>query len=135
MPTPDTIARLREIKHRDRDKPFIYLMPNVGFLERFGIDARSYSLKWPGPFTYVFPNDMAIRVPDHALLISVMVALDSPLISTSANLSGEAFARGQDDVSPDILKAIDFVYPAPNLILDSPSEIWDVRVSPPVRLR
>ena len=67
--------------------------------------------RWPGPVTFVFPakattpgwltgrfNSLAVRVTDHPVVIELCQAYGKPLVSTSANLSGEPPCRTTAEV-------------------------------------
>ena len=67
--------------------------------------------RWPGPVTFVFPakastpgwltgrfNSLAVRVTDHPVVIELCKAYGKPLVSTSANLSGEPPCRTTAEV-------------------------------------
>lgn len=66
---------------------------------------------WPGPVTWVIParpetprfltgrfNSLAVRVSDHPLVRQLCRQYDKPLVSTSANLSGQDPCRTSEDV-------------------------------------
>ncbi|MEC4727118.1 threonylcarbamoyl-AMP synthase [Shewanella sp. D64] len=67
--------------------------------------------KWPGPFTFIMPikprvshllcgrfNSLAVRVSSHPTIQAICQQLGKPLVSTSANHSGEEPAMSRDDV-------------------------------------
>ncbi|GAA3595095.1 L-threonylcarbamoyladenylate synthase type 1 TsaC [Gibbsiella greigii] len=66
---------------------------------------------WPGPVTWVIParpetprfltgrfNSLAVRVSDHPLVQRLCRQYGKPLVSTSANLSGQEPCRTSEDV-------------------------------------
>lgn len=66
---------------------------------------------WPGPVTWVIParpetprfltgrfNSLAVRVSDHPLVQQLCRQYGKPLVSTSANLSGQEPCRTSEDV-------------------------------------
>lgn len=64
-----------------------------------------------GVSPYLLGNgtSLAIRIPDNEFCQAILAELDCPLVSTSANLSGESTPQKITDVSPDILDQVDYV--------------------------
>ena len=109
--TPGAIARIRSAKGRPADKPLIALLPNAESAEglRWTEDARELAtIFWPGALTLIL-NDptgrcppgvrsgqggVAVRVSPHPLVQALLGVLGSPLVSTSANVSGGTPALG-----------------------------------------
>lgn len=52
---------------------------------------------------------LGVRVPDHLFCQAVLRALGRPLVSTSANISGEETPVGLQDVEKEIIDGVDFV--------------------------
>ena len=52
---------------------------------------------------------LGIRVPDHEFCRCMLRALGRPIVSTSANISGEATPVGLQEVSKEIIDGVDFV--------------------------
>ncbi len=52
---------------------------------------------------------LAIRVPDHEFCQEVIRRLGKPLVSTSANISGEATPKRLDDICKEILEGVDYI--------------------------
>ena len=96
--------RVAEIKGRDDTKPFVVLGAGLVQLEEIGIDARPEVRNallelWPAPLTAILPlrhpipasrgaASLAVRVPALEWLRE-LVARTGPILSTSANRSGE----------------------------------------------
>ena len=146
--------RLSEIKKRHPDKPFPTLIGSRQALDKlvrsWPQTARLLAEKyWPGALTMVFPglknlpsailgNDgsIAVRWSSHPLVADLAKISDLPLISTSANLSGQPPTQKADQLDPQLLAAVDLLIIADNQNPDpQPSTIIDVRVNPPVLLR
>lgn len=98
------VDRIAEIKGRDETKPFIVLAASIDQLVELGIDAdidllRRLNEVWPAPLTAILPlphpipasrgaSSLAVRIPALDWLRG-LVARTGPLVSTSANRSGE----------------------------------------------
>lgn len=56
---------------------------------------------------------VGIRVPLHDFCKELVRKLGRPLVSTSANISGEPSPVSRRDIAPEIVEAVDYVVPAP----------------------
>ena len=52
---------------------------------------------------------LGVRVPDHAFCQRMLRGLGRPIVSTSANLTGEATPTGLQEVAREIVEGVDFV--------------------------
>ena len=52
---------------------------------------------------------LGVRIPDHEFCRRMLRALGRPIVSTSANISGEATPVGLQDVAREIIDGVDFV--------------------------
>lgn len=112
------VQRLLAIKNRPVEKGLILIAANYGQLVPYILDqaisveqrARMFS-HWPGPVTFVVPaseaapkwvtgqfDSIAVRVTDHPVAKQLCELFGKPLVSTSANLSGQAPARNWQEV-------------------------------------
>ena len=95
---------------------------------------------WPGPHTWVVPAksstpawitggraNIAVRVSAHPVVAALCTRLGGPLVSTSANLSGEPPARHRDGLSPALLALVDGVCEGETGGLAAPTPIRDAR--------
>jgi L-threonylcarbamoyladenylate synthase len=94
---------------------------------------------WPGPYTWVFPakmttpkwltgefSSLAVRVSAHPQVRALCQSYGKPLVSTSANLSGEAPCRSEQEVKIQLGGRVDFIMPGEVGGAINPSEIRDV---------
>ena len=110
----DAIDELYEVKRRSGAKAIPVLLAEVNQLPRIAATipdtARSLiSRFWPGPLTIILPKNpnlpanissnenIAVRIPDHALTRSVIRMAGGAMAVTSANLSGQAAAINGDE--------------------------------------
>ncbi|MGE0159182.1 MAG: L-threonylcarbamoyladenylate synthase [Gemmatimonadales bacterium] len=102
-----SVARVRELKSRERSKPLIALISSADAVPelRWTESARELArIFWPGPLTLVlhdplgiFPagvrdedtHAVGVRVSPHPLVARLVTELGSALTSTSLNLPGE----------------------------------------------
>ena len=118
----ENAKRINQIKSRDERKGFIILIPNQSYLAKltstipFAAEPL-ISEFWPGPLTLILKkhpkipslitgnkDTIAVRYPNHPLLNNILNELNEPIISTSANISG------QTNISNKLMQTIDFTH-------------------------
>ncbi len=98
------IQRVRQIKQLSNEKPLTFLCPSLSNIARYAhvSDAAYRFMRHliPGPYTFLLPatklvpklvqspkrKTTGIRVPDHPICQALLAAIESPIISTSANI-------------------------------------------------
>lgn len=100
------IERIYQLKQRDRKKPFSIICPSLSEVSRFAkvsnISFKILKRYLPGPYTFVLEatrdvpdllltrqKTVGIRIPDNRICHEIVLMLGNPIITTSANLSGE----------------------------------------------
>lgn len=147
---PAAIAKIYQIKERDPEKPFIYLINSWEMARQYAelSDELCQQLKqyWPGPNTLILNcrpteqknNDscqtIALRWPKLPWLENLIGLVGQPLASTSANLSGqpavinyEQALQGWGEIKPDLI--IDG-----GELVAQPSRIIDVTKWPEIKV-
>ncbi len=116
--TEESAERIAQIKSRDQAKRFVTIAASIEQLHQLGAEVPEVLRSiWPAPLTAVLRRGavtLAARVPDLRWLRDLMQRT-GPLISTSANRSGETPVAEPADLSPQLLKAIDGVVDAGRL--------------------
>jgi len=152
LPTDENaVAKIYSLKNRPKDMFLPIMVADVYDLELLGLDINSNARKLfesdlvPGAITFVlgFKDDslkpywlksreeIATRIPDNALLLSVLKET-GPLLVTSANKHGQPVTQSK---VKDILEELNGV---PDLIIEDgegkevPSTIINCRHNPPV---
>lgn len=121
------VARIADIKGRDETKPFIVLCARIDQLELLGVAAASQQLEalasiWPAPLTAILPlrapiaasrgaRTLAVRIPALEWLRELL-EMTGPLVSTSANPSGEKPVVAPSDLAPELQNRIDAIVDA-----------------------
>ena len=121
----EAVEKIYKIKKRPRELPFILLVSDIAMLKRYvNIHPRLETLLvyHEKPLTLIYEEvydlpesvlseegTIAIRVTHDPFCQRVIEQLDSPLVSTSANVSGESFPNCFDDITGDILRHMDYV--------------------------
>jgi L-threonylcarbamoyladenylate synthase len=108
---PSSVARVVALKGQAATKPLLLLCADAEVALAMTTDLddriiRYASRCWPGPFTFVLKagpgvpagvsggrGTVALRVPASAPLRELLAAVGKPLVSTSANRSGEPPSR------------------------------------------
>jgi len=139
------LQRLLALKERPARKGLILVAAGFEqlrpFLQPLPADREAAILAtWPGPVTWVWPaaadvspllrgehDTLAVRVSDHPLVIALCEAWGGPVVSTSANRSGEAPARTREAVEAQFGDALDAILDGPTGGRERPSEIRDAR--------
>lgn len=100
------IDRIYELKGRDRKKPMSFICADLSDIARYAVVGnyayRTMKRLLPGPYTFVLratkevprmmqnrQQQVGIRVPDSAICRALVRELGHPIVTTSANLSGE----------------------------------------------
>lgn len=100
------IERIYLLKQREKKKPFSFICSDLSEVARYA-KVSNYAFKilkrhLPGPYTFVIDatsivpdllvtkqKTVGIRIPDNRICLALVKELGHPIITTSANLSGE----------------------------------------------
>jgi len=119
------VQRIREIKKRN-SMPFSVIAPSQKWImdscELF-LEGRKWLRKLPGPYTLIFrlknksavaaavnlgSDTLGVRMPKH-WTSSVVSELGFPVVSTSANLTGQPYMTSIDNLDISIKNKVDFI--------------------------
>lgn len=122
----DAVAKIYELKQSVNKKGMIVLVDSIDNVMRYFRDVPPVA--WDllevadKPMTLILQgasgvaenlipeeNTLAVRVPDHEFCRILIRKLGRPLVSTSANISGEATPSGFGDIDEVIKKGVDLV--------------------------
>ena len=149
----EAVAKLYRVKDRPLDKPIPVFVPSIADLPHVCQGLRpdvSSWLKayWPGGLTAILPASpalpgivtnngptVAVRIPNHALVLALLTRLKQPLAATSANLSGGPNPQTAADVLAQLKGRIPLILDAGPTPGPIPSTIVDLTQSPPKVLR
>ncbi len=124
--SPKAIAKILKIKRIASARSMIVLVDSVERLETCvdHVPPVAYDLldAIDKPVTIVYPNakgalkniaaedgSVGIRIVKHQFCIDLIRELNSPIVSTSANLTGEPSPVGFQAINPEIIKQVDFI--------------------------
>ena len=120
------IQRIQAIKQRDIRKSFILLVSSYQMLQRYvavSQETLAFLDKQERPTSVIYTQVYDLNLPeaaDHSLAFRVVKdpfckalidAFDAPLVSTSANISGEESPKNFSQISEQIKKSVDFIVP------------------------
>lgn len=147
------VARIRELKGREENKPILLLLADVSVVDRFITDRsadfdRIAKRFWPGPLTIVgrsvadLPPEITagtgtvgVRVPDHSSVRDLVRGCGGALTATSANPSSLPPARTAQNVRDYFNDRIDLVIDGGEVTATEPSTVLDTTISPPRVIR
>jgi L-threonylcarbamoyladenylate synthase len=116
----EACQKIIQIKKRKEEKSFIVLMDSIQMLEKYVPDFHPvcYDLidLATSPLTIIYPTaknlapsilaaegTVAIRITKDPLCLALIQTLKKPLVSTSANLSGDPHPTCYNDISHEII--------------------------------
>jgi tRNA threonylcarbamoyl adenosine modification protein (Sua5/YciO/YrdC/YwlC family) len=100
------IDRIYQLKQREKKKPFSFICADLSEVARYA-KVSNYAFKilkryLPGPYTFVLDassivpdllttkqKTVGIRIPANRICMAIIMALEQPIVTTSANLSSE----------------------------------------------
>ena len=122
----EAVKRVYALKQRDDSKALIVLIDSADHLDHYVVDvpmiARELVDVAVKPLTIIYegaynvaPNllgeneSLGIRIPNDEFCHRLCERFGKPIVSTSANVSGEPTAKAFADISPAIVQGVDHV--------------------------
>lgn len=109
------VAKIASIKGREEGKRFVVIAASVAQLLDYGAAVPDVLRSiWPAPLTAVIPHpggNVAVRIPNVGWLRQLLERT-GPLVSTSANRSGEPPVREPEKLARDLQNRIDLILDA-----------------------
>lgn len=122
----EAVKKIYQLKQRDEAKSMIILLDNANKLESYvnqvadvAYDLIEYA---ENPLTLVMPGakniapnliaadgSIGIRVTQHQFCQQLIQRLRKPIVSTSANISGQQSPKNFNDISAEIIDGVDYV--------------------------
>lgn len=147
----NAIRKIYQIKKRSYDKPLALLASSVDQLEEIAIlnkighdlllkyKPRSITLICqlkPGMnFTFAAKNNtIGIRITTHPIALSIIKAINSCVVATSVNISGDIALKDTAKIPEDIIKQVDYVIKGSSYS-DYASKIIDISQGKEIHLR
>ena len=123
---PEAVARVYKIKHRDDSKALICLVDSEARLQRYVRNVPEVA--WQvmelatQPTTVILDNatglaenliaedgSIAMRITGEPFSKELCYRFQKPIVSTSANISGQPAAENYKDISEELINSVDYV--------------------------
>jgi tRNA threonylcarbamoyl adenosine modification protein (Sua5/YciO/YrdC/YwlC family) len=133
------VKKIYQIKHRDPRKPFSFIcadlsdVANYAQVSNFAFKTMKRNL--PGPYTFVLEatrmvpdllttrqKTVGIRIPDNPIALAIVRELGHPLVTTSANVSGEETFNDPSLIDESMGRMLDMVVDG-GILLGDPSTV------------
>lgn len=123
----EAVSNIYKIKGRSEDKSFIILVSSIEMIEQYveEVPPLAYDLIHAmdkTPLTIIYPkgkglpsnvvaNDgsIAIRLVENLFCADLITRFGKPIVSTSANLSGQPSPLSIADISAELIEAVDHI--------------------------
>ncbi|MEZ5006615.1 MAG: L-threonylcarbamoyladenylate synthase [Chitinophagales bacterium] len=122
------LEKIFELKNRDTKKSFILIVDSLMMLKKYveNIPEQIHTIieETTQPLTIIYkaskklPNyllapdgTIAIRIINHSLINPLIKAYGQPIVSTSANISGEVNPTSLEKINPQIISHVKFIVP------------------------
>ncbi len=122
----EVVERIGNIKKRPSNKPFPIIIGDVSKLKMIVSEIplgaeKIISKIWPAPLSLILrarkslpsplvakDGTICVRCPSHPIARELSLKVNAPLIATSANISGQPPCSTLQEISPLVLKKVDF---------------------------
>ncbi|WP_417015832.1 L-threonylcarbamoyladenylate synthase [Alistipes sp.] len=122
----EAVDRIYRLKRSENKKSMLVLCASADMVVRYVNRAPGIAFEVmemaTTPLTAILPGavgvapnlipdegTLGVRIPDHEFCRRMLRALGRPIVSTSANISGQPTAVGLQDVAREIVDGVDFV--------------------------
>ena len=120
------VRTIYQIKQRDERKPFSFICADLADISHYA-RVSNFAFKimkrhLPGPYTFVLEatrvvpdnvvtrqNTVGIRIPDEPIALAIVRELGHPLVTTSANISGEEPLHDPVEIEQRMGRLLDMV--------------------------
>jgi len=117
----DVVAKIRKIKGLSQDKPLLVMMADINMVDEYceiGLWEETILKKYlPGPFAFILKmrkplpvssdGTLGIRIPESDFCNRLSEEVGKPIVSTSANKTGEPPPVSFNEITSEILNAAD----------------------------
>jgi L-threonylcarbamoyladenylate synthase len=139
------VNKIFKIKFRQTSKPLIILVENIDMIKEYVAKVPEIAIEmiesYKGSLTIIYENarnlpknliagdgTIAIRIPDQKFCLNLIHGLGKPIISTSANFSGDPSPISFSKISSGIKEAVDYVCTTDQAIFNSSKPSTIIRI-------
>ncbi|MDF2866798.1 MAG: putative translation factor [Gammaproteobacteria bacterium] len=149
----EAVQRIRQIRRLDDNHLFTIVCRDLSELSAYAkVDNQVYRLLrafTPGPYTFILtatkevprrlihPNrkTIGLRIPEHVVALSLLEALEEPMISTTLILAGEETPMIEPEAMREVLgKSVDLIIDGGNCGIE-PTSVIDLTEEKPKVIR
>lgn len=122
----ESVDKIFDLKQRNESKSLIILVSDIDMLQEYipeipeNVVKLLKSTEKPTSIIYLNPiglaknviasdNSVAIRIPQNNFCLQLIKDFGKPIVSTSANISGEPTPKSFSEISTTILESVDYV--------------------------
>lgn len=134
------IERIYQLKKREKKKPFSFICADLADVARYA-KVSNFAFKvmkrhLPGPFTFVMdagsvvPNllitrqkTVGVRIPDNHICLAIVRGLGHPIVTTSANRSGDDPIGDPHQIDLELGRNLDMIVDGGQLAADVSSVV------------
>ena len=133
------VKQIYQIKQRDPRKPFSFICADLSdaanYCQVSNFAFKTMKRNLPGPFTFVLEatrlvpdllttrqKTVGIRIPDNPIALSIVRELGHPLVTTSANVSGDEPLHDPEEIDQHLGRMLDAVIDG-GILLGEPSTV------------
>lgn len=120
------VKKIFQIKQRDSRKPFSFICNDLAEISNYA-QVSNFAFKimkrhLPGPYTFVLeatkivPDSLStkqktvgVRIPENKICHEIVKALGHPLVTTSANISGEETLQDPQEIDAQMGRMVEMV--------------------------
>jgi tRNA threonylcarbamoyl adenosine modification protein (Sua5/YciO/YrdC/YwlC family) len=144
------IERIYKIKQKNATG-FSFIIPDLSEISKYAIVSdyayRVMKKLLPGPYTFILkatklvPKEIipkkktvAIRIPDHPICLEKVKMLNSPIITTSVNISGQPHYSEPLEIEKHFGERVDAIVDG-GILINDPSTVIDLTGDEPIVIR
>ncbi len=122
----EAVAKIFELKNREESKSLVILVSSIEMLNSYietipekvihmiTASEKPITIIYNNPTglafnTIVSDHTIAIRIPSHDYCLDLINLFGKPIVSTSANISGEPTPKSFSEISQPILEGVDYI--------------------------
>lgn len=122
----EAVKKIYELKKRNDSKQMLVLLDDVSRLNEYitqvpdiafdliKIAEKPLTIIYPGaknlpPGLYAEDGSIGIRITNDQFCKNLVAQFKKPIVSSSANLSNQPYPSDFSEISPEILKAVDYI--------------------------
>ncbi|BCR04837.1 threonylcarbamoyl-AMP synthase [Desulfuromonas versatilis] len=133
------VKKIYQIKQRDPRKPFSFICSDLSDVANYA-QVSNFAFKimkrhLPGPYTFVLEatrvvpdllttkqKTVGIRIPQNPIALAIVQELGHPLVTTSANISGEESIGDPQEIENSLGRMLDYVVDG-GILMGDPSTV------------